>query len=81
MPAGVTGSAETPEHLSRQSPNFSQPPLVCLSQCWASGQQSDAAAADISGETATAPAEAIGSMDTERAVKATIRARAMRMVC
>jgi len=31
-PVGVTGSAETPEHLSMQSPNFAQPFLVCLSQ-------------------------------------------------
>jgi len=31
-PVGVTGSAETPEHLSMQSPNFTQPFLVCLSQ-------------------------------------------------
>jgi hypothetical protein len=75
----MRGSAETPEHLSMQSANFSQSPLVRLSQCCPGGQQSDGAAIENFGEEIPALAPATGSMATEKAVKATIMVRTMLM--
>ncbi len=80
IPVGATGSAETPAHFSTQAADLPQSPLLCLSQCSACGQQSSAAATDASCATVRALAAAAGSMATERAVKATIMARAMLIV-
>ena len=80
IPDGTTMAAEKFEHFSTQPASFAQPPLACLSQCCPGGQQSDGSVTDVSDDEARALAPATGSMATERAVKATIMARAMLMV-
>ena len=59
--------------------NFSQSPLVRLSQCCPGWQQSDGAATENFGTQTLALAPATGSMATEKAVKATIIVRTMLM--
>jgi hypothetical protein len=76
---GATWSAETPEHFSVHSADLPQSPLVCLSQCCPGGQQSDGATTETFGEETPALAAAIGSIATEKAVKATIMVLRMLM--